>query len=166
MDETMMRYVVAKFNEDEKSPMTSKTTLFQLHQGVDPQFVHYVHGAIVSFLSRDDPLELRYVHSDDQERYSFIYCKSSHPDKPVAEVNARVVLSFDGKHPHCYVCNSDLCKSFQYSSAFVRVLDGSQKGFDAKLVSMKKEILLSFYQESVSGMCKKTKKTNFPPTEY
>jgi len=120
-------------------------TIFQLHEGVDPQFVHFVHGNIITCLSRDDPLQLRYVHSSPEGLTSFVYCKTSAPTMPLPETSVRVVLAFAGEPPYCYVCGSGLCKSFKYSASFITGLSGLPKGFNPALLKLKKDLLVDNY---------------------
>jgi len=148
MDKRLMEYLVEKYEADEENPMPEPVTLFQLHEGVDPQFVHFVHGNIIACLSRDDPLQLRYVHSSDDGMTSFVYCKSSSPATSLSETSVRVVLAFAGEVPYCYVCGSGLCESFKYSASFIKGLSSLPKGCNPALLKLKKDLLVDNHLRS------------------
>jgi len=145
LDDSLVHYLCQKFTEDGMQSGT-KITYFQLEEGVDPQRVHFIHGHIVGCLSRRDPLQLRFVHTDQHGHTRFVYVPSSCARGKLLSCNPRVVLAFVGPKPDCYVCGSSLCKSIQWSEEFVKQLLTMKKGYAPKIVRRKLAKLSDTYQ--------------------
>ena len=98
------------------------TTVFQVPPGVGMMETQWLHAHIVSTLSRDDPLSLRYAHVMPDGSTHFIYTKESNPVGPRSETFPRVTLAFFGKHPYCELCDHPMCASVTPTRPIMREL--------------------------------------------
>jgi len=82
--------------ESDEEKKAGATTRFQLGANTPAQTAHFIHGHLITTLSRSDPLHLRYIYKTTNGDVDFIYVKNSPPKTEFKGCKPRVMLSFMG----------------------------------------------------------------------